>query len=470
MRSVALRTRLTIWYSVALLFVLAVFAATVAWQQSRIGTRRVDRELDDLSATLGNVLRDELGEMPDPNAAAVEALRTLQVHDRATAILDEDGRTLAASWNGLRLSNAPRAADGARVWTETAAGAAWRVHVRPEFIDDRRFVLALAAPLDDVYRERREALEAMWIGIPIALMLAAAGGLWLATVGLRPIRDMAHKAARLAPSGLDDLGQPDRQDELGQLARAFNDLVARLRHSLQTQRQFMADASHELRTPVSVVQTAADVGLAREHRTEAEYREALGIVGTQARRLGGLVEDMLVLARADAGGYPLRRVGLYLNELVAECAHTVGVLARARGVSVCASANCDVPFSGDEDLLRRMLINIVQNAVQHTRSDSTVRVALSPNGRGVAIRVQDEGHGISEGNRERIFDRFVQLDAARRGAGAGLGLPIARWIAEAHGGTLDLEASDASGSTFRIVLPLDSPLAGRAAQESTDRF
>ena len=186
----------------------------------------------------------------------------------------------------------------------------------------------------DVLREQHEVQEAMLVGIPIVLLLAAVGGLWLASIGLRPITDMARRAARIAPTGLEDLGQTDRSDELGQLAAAFNGLVARIRATLQTQRQFMADASHELRTPVSVVRATADVMLSRDHRDEAEYREAMAIVGDQARRLGRLVEDMLVLARADAGGYPLRPVDLYLDEVVADCRRAVDVLATERGVTI----------------------------------------------------------------------------------------------------------------------------------------
>jgi signal transduction histidine kinase len=218
----------------------------------------------------------------------------------------------------------------------------------------------------------------------------------------------------------------------------------------------MADASHELRTPVSVIQTTADVTLARDRRGEDDYREALATVGAEARRLGRLVDDMLVLARADAGGYPLRREHLYLNELVADCRRTVDVLARERGITIRASASGDVPFNGDESLLRRMVLNLLQNAVAHTREGSAVVVDVSPNGRSVSIRVKDEGQGIREADRARIFDRFVQLDAARHDAGAGLGLPIARWIAEIHGGSLDLEESGRAGSTFRIVLPTDN--------------
>src|SRR5213079_630320 len=169
-------------------------------------------------------------------------------------------------------------------WTLETSGGAWRVHVRPERIGNRAYVLVAASPLSDVSRERREVQEAMAIGIPLALLLAGLGGLWLASVGLRPINDMASRAALIPLTGMEDLGESQRADELGQLARAFNGLVARLRAALQTQRRFMADASHELRTPVSIVRSAAEVGLSRERRDEQEYRETLVIARDQARR------------------------------------------------------------------------------------------------------------------------------------------------------------------------------------------
>lgn len=308
MTRLSLRTRLTVWYSIALFATLTIFAAVVIWQQGRIGLRRVDRELDESVGTLWNILSDELAETSDPHAAALEALHTLAMPGHPTAVLDETRNVLAADWNGLAADDVSLGMrEGRRLWTaEGTGGGAWRVIVAPKSNGSHSFVLVVASQLADVYRERREAQQAMWIGIPIALLLAGAGGLWLSTVGLRPITDMAQRASQLAPTGLDDLGQSDRQDEIGQLARAFNDLVARLRQALHTQRQFMADASHELRTPLSVVQSAADVALGRDDRSASEYREALGIVGTQARRLGHLVDDMLVLARADAGGYRLR--------------------------------------------------------------------------------------------------------------------------------------------------------------------
>jgi signal transduction histidine kinase len=264
---------------------------------------------------------------------------------------------------------------------------------------------------------------------------------------------MAERAVSLPLTGDENLGEEHRPGELGQLARSFNGLVARLRTALSTQRQFMADASHELRTPVSVIRSAAEITLSRPSRMESEYRDALGIAGDEARRLGALVDDMLVLARADGGGYTLRLADFYLNDVLTGCIRALEVVARERGVTIAAARLPDSPLRGDEDLIRRMLLNVLQNAVQHTADGTTVDVGLEQAGAAFVVRIRDHGCGIAETHRARIFDRFVQLDESRRGAGTGLGLPIARWIAEAHGGRLDLEASGAGGSTFAIVLP-----------------
>jgi signal transduction histidine kinase len=274
-------------------------------------------------------------------------------------------------------------------------------------------VLLVGIPLSDVFQDQRNAQEAMLVGIPIVLLLAAGGGMYLASVSLRPIAE-----------------------------------------ALRIQRQFTADASHELRTPVSVVRAAADVMLSRDHRDEAEYREALTIVAIQARRMSRLVEDMLVLARADAGGYPLRPVDLYLDELIAECCRAVGVLAAERGVTIRPSAAPEISFRGDEDLLRQLVLNVIQNAVQHTPAGGSVAIDIEQDTGAVKMRVTDTGAGVPPGDQERIFDRFVQLDPSRRAQGTGLGLPIARWIAEVHHGTLVLERSGAGGSTFCVSLPL----------------
>jgi len=451
MTRLSLRARLTVWYTLVLLAVLSLFGGVVLWQQGQIGVRRVDRELADLVATLGSVMRDEIREKAP--APAQEAIDTIGAHGHAIAILDGSGRTLAAEWSGFAY---PRLDAGAadRAWTAETAGGPWRVSVRQEEIAGTTYLMLAATPMANVLREQRESQEAMAVGIPVALLLAALSGLWLASVGLRPITDMASRASRIAADGADDLGESDRRDELGQLARAFNDLLARLRRTLLSQRQFMADASHELRTPVSVIRSAADITLSRDHRDEPEYREALTIVGEQGRRVTRLVDDMLALARADTDGYPLQRTRLYVDDIVADCARTVAMLAAERSVAVATSPPGELVFDGDEELLRRMLLNVVRNAVQHTPPGQRVSVDTDVRDGTLTIDVTNQGSSIPEAERERIFDRFVQLDPSRRTNGSGLGLPIARWIAHAHGGRLIVKPGGPDETIFSITLPL----------------
>ena len=369
------------------------------------------------------------------------------------ASVDANGVPLAATWSGLTLPRELLHPESGSVTTVKTPSGAWRLHVRPETFGDTSMTLVLASPLEEVGREQREVQQAMMIGIPIALLIALAGGYWLATVGLRPITDMARQASALAPTGREHLAGQDRTDEIGLLAHAFNGLLARLRTTLGTQRQFMADASHELRTPVSIIRTAADVALTKDRRTPEEYRETLAIIKSESERLSRLVADMLVLARADAGGYQLRPVDLYLDDIVADCQRAVAVLAAQRGVKVQCGQCPEVAFKGDEDLLRQLVVNVLTNAVQHTPAGGIVTIDLTQSGSDISIRIVDTGSGIPIEERERIFDRFVQLDAARRGVGTGLGLPIARWIAEAHSGSLILEKSGPDGSRFCVRLP-----------------
>ena len=444
----SLRARLTAWYMVVLVLVLFAGGVGVWWMQGRIGVRRVDAELADTEATVLRIVANELEEQAGVRAAATEAAETIADRNLAVAIFDEAGVLLASKTPGVDLSALGAGAAGDQTTTRTTPSGAWRVRSRTERVGETSVLVALARPLSDLDRERRELEEAMAVGIPLVLLLAAAGGWWLASIGLSPITEMAGRAVRLPLAGSDDLGEPVRRDELGQLTIAFNGLVARLRAALQAQRQFMADASHELGTPVSIIRSASDVALSRDHRHEDDYRETLGIVSDQSARISQLVADMLVLARADSGGYPIRAVDLDLGEVVDDCRRAVRVLAAERRIQVQSAPAAETPVRGDEDLLRRLVMNLLHNAIQYSPTGGSVSIGVQPDETTVKIRVADSGPGIPEADRGRIFDRFVRLDEARAGRGTGLGLPIARWIAEVHGGTLVLETSGPGGRTF----------------------
>jgi heavy metal sensor kinase len=303
-------------------------------------------------------------------------------------------------------------------------------------------------PTDEELESLRDILSYV---VPIALILAGAGGWFLARQSLSPVATMADRARRI---GAEDLGARlpvvNARDELGQLAVTFNDLLARLEASLVQQRQFMADAAHELRTPVATARTAAAVALQRPHRDEQEYREALEIIEQQTARLSRIVDDMFTLARADAGSYPVRSVPMYLDEVVEEVVRASRVLANGKRVTIALTAAHSASFTGDEDLVRRLVANLLDNAVRHAPPDTTVDVTVEEAADRYTVSVSDRGPGIPPEYQPFIFERFYRGDAARMPAdgGAGLGLALARWIARLHGGDVGVVQSSTEGTTF----------------------
>jgi signal transduction histidine kinase len=305
-------------------------------------------------------------------------------------------------------------------------------------------------------REHAIVMNTVGIAIPFAALAALTGGWLIVWRALRPLSVMAAHADAIDRRHLQQrLPLPLPPDELRRLAVAFNSLLDRLSESVDTQRRFMADASLELRTPVTVARTAAQVTLSEPHRSEPEYREALDIVASQADRLTRVVDDMFLLALADVDGRPLLPRHLYLDEVVAECARAAGVLAESRGIAVTVQSPEGVQVQGDEELLRRMVMNLLDNAIRHSPDGERVEITIAAESNRVTLRVQDAGPGIPAAAHERVFERFVRLETGNPTSGGGLGLPIARWIAEQHSGTVELE-SDSGGCRFVVTLPVQS--------------
>jgi signal transduction histidine kinase len=274
---------------------------------------------------------------------------------------------------------------------------------------------------------------------------------------------MSATAARIGAANLHErLPVANERDELGGLAGVINALLARLDASFEQQRRFMADASHELRTPVAIMRSEAEVALSQEERSNQELRESLVIFKDETKRLTAIVEDLFMLARADAGQYKLTSKEFYLDELAGEVTRSVRTLVAERGLTLQLDALEEMPFRGDENLLRRLLLNLVYNAIKYTPKGGALTVSCKQDGKRYIITVSDTGPGIPAEAQPHIFERFYRADSARSRAeddsarltsGAGLGLSIARWIAEAHDGTLDLLHSSAAGSVFQLILP-----------------
>jgi signal transduction histidine kinase len=269
---------------------------------------------------------------------------------------------------------------------------------------------------------------------------------------------MAERARKM---GVEDLSArlpvANPADELGRLAETFNELLGRVEASMTQQRQFMADASHELRTPVTTTRTAATVALQHPHRDEREYRDTLEIVEQQAVRLSRIVEDMFTLARADAGNYPVRTDAMYLDEIIDEVVRAARVVALTKDVGIEVESVQSAALTGDEELIRRLVGNLLDNAVRHSPRGSVVRIDLKNASGRYVISVSDSGPGIPPENQPYIFERFYRADSSRSRTrpdpGAGLGLALSRWIAKVHGGDVMLSRSSSAGSTFTVVLP-----------------
>lgn len=457
--TLSIRERVALWYGVVMLIVLVVIGLAVSVVHERLGLVRLDATLTGDITALAGVVGNELDEGLDLRAAALDALGELELPGSGVAVLTRRREVLATRVSGAPVVPAEMLfqANDEPVSTAVASGSEIRLRGMDRTHKDHAFRVVAWTPLEPFDAERATVLNTIGLCIPIALVVAASGGWLLGWRALRPLSAMAAQADRIDHRRLDErLPVPNPRDELGRLGTAFNRLLDRLVNTVHEQRRFMADASHELRTPVSIARTTAQVTLDRPARTEAEYKESLEIVAAQTRRLTRIVDDMFMLALADIDGRPIDVRSVYLDEVVKECGRAARVLADTRQIDIVVSVPADVQVRGDEGLLRQLVMNLLENAVRHTPDAGVVTVALRLNGSTVELTVEDTGPGIPTSDRERIFDRFVRLAPAGAEGGAGLGLPIARWIAERHGGTVQVDGHHTSGGRFVIVLPTDS--------------
>jgi heavy metal sensor kinase len=465
------QTRLTLWHTGTLALVLIAFSVGVYLLASNQLHRRFDAGMRTTVEGISRLLDYELAEGESEAQAIHSALNEHYFPDQAAAIFDAQGRLLeekAAPDNlhanlpsgrflpagdEIQFLSVPGRIGGAE---EMLRVAAHRVTITRE---NKSYLIVVSQRLTAVSEDLAWLRGVFLAAAPAALLLAWFGGWFLVRKSLAPVSEMSQSARRISAERLGErLPIANPRDELGQLAATFNDLLARLQESFTRQRQFMADASHELRTPLSVIHTATEVMIERPQREAREYQETLTIINEQTRRLKKIVEDLFTLARADAGQRDLEPSDFYLDELVAETARAAAVLAARKQVSVEFGEAAEAPYRGDEALLRQMLLNLLDNAVKHTPAGGQVRLRLGRADSNYSVVVADTGTGIPLEAQPHIFERFYRADKARSRAangngGAGLGLSIARWIAEAHGGSLTLQHSDTTGSQFRVTLP-----------------
>ena len=472
------KMRLTLWYAGVLALVLAVFAVLTYLLFAYTLQNQTNETLSEIAGVFETTASRELA---DEDKAFDPTKTDEAVRDAATELAFKDYQVFAFTFDN-RLVAATKIADSdTQISPETAAsqlkilssktidgfsdfenaGETFRVFFYPFRLQNQNYQLLVVHSLDDQHELLARVGYAFMISVPLALLAASFGGFFLAKKSLAPITEMSRKAEDITAKNLHErLPVKNERDELGSLASKFNELLSRLDASFEQQRRFMADASHELRTPIAIVRGEADVILGKERRDETEYRESFSIVQSEAERMTRIIEDLFTLARVDAGQQPLQKGVIYLDEILSEAVKSFRTVAEKRGVSLRFETPEEMKFSGDAQLLRRLFSNLIDNALKHAKSN--VKVSAESVNDTYKINVADDGAGIAEEAQPHIFERFYRADLARSrnanaaaGSGAGLGLAISKFIAEAHKGTLALAKSDASGSIFSIQFPAE---------------
>jgi signal transduction histidine kinase len=402
------------------------------------------------------------------DATSLDAAFRPSARDRTVVqVLDGAGRVVAASdaIAGVPPISGLRPAPGQRQQEErllpVARNEPFRIVAVGVDTPTGRWTVLVAASLDSVDDATAAILAGLLIGLPLLAAAVAVATFWFVGRSLRPVEAMRRQAATITSTNLHErLPVPQTGDEIAALAATMNTMLERIEAASAAQRRLVADASHELRSPLATIHANADL-LGAAPLPDASTR-SVARIHTESVRMGKLVDDLLLLARVDDHKLRLRRADVDLDDLV--YAERERIALEHPELSIEGSID-PVRVAGDPDQLHRAVRNLVDNAVRHAHRAVTLSVTAG-NGEGQVV-VGNDGPPIPAGDRLKIFDRFVRLDdsRSRQGGGAGLGLPIARDIVEAHGGTITVD-DRADGAAFRILLPL--PAEGQPSPNSQD--
>jgi signal transduction histidine kinase len=411
-----LRLRLAAWYMGSFAGVLLLVGGGLFAATARDVERRLERSLRDATLEVDRGARLEIADGVAPAEAARAALDELTIPGRDLYLFDARGRLATpdsvdepvsrAAWAALRAGSAYRR-------YETGDGKRWRIYAR-RFVVPRGGRFAAVAVGDAAEAERQWAalLERFGVGAFAALLLVGAVSVRLVEISVAPVQ-----------------------------------------RTLDEMRRFLADAAHELRTPVAVLRGRAEVALQRE-RDPNEYREALQGVAREAERMGRLVDDLLALARTQSGERAVERGPLYLDDVVSDATASVRVLAEQVGVRVHVGEFGEAAVFGDAALLRQAVLILLHNALKFTPAGGEVRVDVSASEGAATLVVEDTGVGIDAAELPHVFDRFYRGAAARgKVEGAGLGLSILRWITDANGARVTLSSTPGKGTRAVVVFP-----------------
>lgn len=467
MRLRSIRARLTLWYTSLLTVTFLVLGGVAYGLLMYSLAHDVDVALHSVARALAEqTKRGASGLIPADIDAVFRRFFGVSPWDRYFEMRDSfghhDPRWPRQRSGKLPLSQEAREnAEAGLPTLETIEGMGEypvRVLTRPVIQAGRVISLAqVGMSLESLYETRRRFILIMAGLLPLGILLAGGGGWFLARRALAPVDRMSEAARRISAEHLTErLEGTGAGDELDRLATTLNAMLGRLDMAFRQIRQFSADASHELQTPLTILKGELEVAL-RTPRSPEAYQDHLRSALEEVDRIARLVDGLLLLARADAGVLRMDRRPLDLAVLVRDIYDQTGILADKQNIMLDLGPVASVVIQGDHDRLRRLVLNLVDNGIKYTPAGGRVTISLQRNGPWASLRVSDTGIGLTPEEEERVFQRFYRATDARARSqeGSGLGLCIAISIAEAHGGKIQVESDPKRGSTFTVLLPLE---------------
>jgi heavy metal sensor kinase len=462
LRPKQVRTRLTLWYVGVLASVLALsWSLTASFLFLQLRNQMDHYAIQDIETVEGLLYFDGRGRLAmredyhnHPESKLVLE-RLLEVRSPNDAVIYRNERL-----GGQALGGNPIPGEGEGGYSTRSArladGTTVRMVSRRHTLDGRPLLIRLAYSEEPIRAHFQELAVASLLGAPIVLALAGLGGYALARRALAPIEEMACRAEQITSERLHErLPSGEVSDELGRLAKVFNNLLARLEQSFEQLRRFTSDASHEMRTPLTSIRSVGEVALQRDGSRE-EYRDTIGSMLEEVNRLTALVDSLLTISRADAGRIQLHPTVFSAMDLAREAAGLFEVLIEEKGQRITVEGDEGASVSGDRVFLRQALVNIIHNAVKYSPVGGAISVGVHYEPAGsIRLEVVDSGPGIAPEHAEKVFDRFYRVDESRsrEAGGAGLGLAIAQWAVKVHGGDIQLLTTRGTGCTFQIHLP-----------------
>lgn len=466
MSRISIRAKLTFWFSLSLFVIVAGLGIAAHLAMTVSADRGVDEELmlqadgirKFLSAEAPRLrmadVDDELGEMTQDGTLLL--------------VTDEKGAVVfrSADWHLKDLPFVPNASGRTETRTVKSGKHLDRIAFTSVESGGHLHFVTLSRSL----REYRAAVDHFELGLliltPLALALAAAGGYWLSARALAPVKGIINEARTIGVHNLSArLPLPRSRDELYDLTETINAMLDRIERSVEQIQQFTADASHELRSPLTLIRTAADFSLRRPRET-GELTDALRKILREAERMSRLVDSLLLLSRADTGIFEMRPTVMNLGSVLEQAAEQVKPRSRERGISLDLNLPATpIEVTADEDALERVAFILLDNAIKYTAEGGCVTVSAGEADDSAWFTVADNGIGISQEDLPKVFDRFWRADPVRsRGkGGVGLGLSIALNIVKKHVGRITVDSTPGSGSTFTVNLPAARPATSRTA-------